>query len=382
MTVICEPQCYGFEHAEVNAALIAVFCSAFPKEEIVFLAETGHLQRTREYIQAHGCREIRFQEIQLAPRRCSHPKRLVLEISVYRKIFARAVQYNADKIVFCAVTAQGLIVTKFLIRFFKSLRCVAVMHGVIETIVDWKEFWRQQMVFWFRFPFLFWNSDRLKYLVFGSFIQESLSEMFPKIRKFVSAMDLPYSFQPPTIHVPSENKTSFGALGVGSRSKGTDLFFKTAVEVKSYSRDAEFILIGPVIDKQLVLPENNTVIIPSLSSPLSREDFSKWAQSIDYAVFFHKPESYRFSTSAAFFDALSYVKPVIAIRNPLFEYYFRLMGDIGYLCASYDEVNQVIKEIGRKFPIERYAFQRENILSGRARLSVPDLAKQIQTIWN
>ena len=64
----------------------------------------------------------------------------------------------------------------------------------------------------------------------------------------------------------------------------------------------------------------------------------------------HRSARCRLVASATFLDALSYVKPGIYLRNPYVEYYFEQMGDIGYLCDSYEEMREVVLAI-LSFPL-------------------------------
>jgi hypothetical protein len=105
-----------------------------------------------------------------------------------------------------------------------------------------------------------------------------------------------------------------------------------------------------------------------------------YSKKINYALFFHKRDNYRLSASGVFFDAISYLKPIIALRNPFFEYYFQIMGDIGYLCDSYEEMENLILKIVENKPNERYLKQQKNILNGRKKLNFQNIAEKLKKI--
>lgn len=170
---------------------------------------------------------------------------------------------------------------------------------------------------------------------------------------------------------------------MGHRNKGTDLFFKLAAEVheEKHNGKSVFILIGPITDVEIKKMKTFDVMIPSPDNPLDRDEFEQYAARIDYAVFCYPCPSYRLAASGALFDAFSFAKPIIAIRNPFFEYYFEEMGDIGYLYDSYEEMKESIINIVDNFPADRYEQQRSNIIKNREKYSVQRLGMQFKELW-
>ncbi|MDA8235871.1 MAG: glycosyltransferase family 1 protein [Clostridia bacterium] len=384
MIIIYEPQCIGFEHVEFNASFITVVSYAYPNEKILFLAEETHLQEVSKKLASQSIGGVEYRVIVLPPRHMSSFRKLPGEYRLCRYVFELARKYHANKVVFSSITSPSLISIKMLLRKFKEINCIVIPHRILETLVV-RPSLRQplEIVFWFRFPLLLGSSDRITYLVLGQSIQKCLCSKFPTIEKKIKSIDLPYFYQDPKEFLPFKDKViRFGSFGVGHRGKGTDLFFKLADEVQANKTvyQPEFILIGHLNDKALRHAYPASVLVPSPSTPLSREDFDMFAQNVDYAVFLHLPKTYKLVASGALFDAFSYVKPIIALRNPFFEYYFQTMGDIGYLCESYDEIHAVILNVLRDGSTERYIRQRENIILGRKQITVDKLGEKLRRI--
>lgn len=383
MIICCEPQCYGFEHAEVNASMLHASLTAFPHEKFVFMAEPDHLAKVSEALVDGMRRRVEFIEIQIAPRRSSNIKRFFKEYRVYRAALDFASGEGTKKILFLSITSPGLVWLKWLMLFHPGIRAAAVMHGILETIDDRAAILKYEFFFWLRFTLLTGNYDRIKYILFGSFVKKVLDQRYPSLERFTRSMDLPYKFEPVSIREPFENHViRFGALGVGSRSKGTDVFFNIARTVGSEDTayKPKFFLVGPVTDDTLNVPPAVDVLSKD-GSPLTGAGYRDGSMALDYAVFCHRPSHYKYSTSAAFFDALAYGKPVIALRNPLFEYYFELLGEIGYLCNSEAEMLHVISKILALPSAEEYKKQRSKILDGRRKLGIAHSADQIKEIW-
>src|SRR5450756_2378247 len=125
MIIICEPQCVGFEHVEVNTALIAAMRCAFPQEEILFLAEKEHLERVSGMLKDQHVK-IQSREIGIPPRFLSNFRRLPRELLLCKSVFKIARNNGANKVLFISITSSTLIAIKVLLRFFTEIKCVAI----------------------------------------------------------------------------------------------------------------------------------------------------------------------------------------------------------------------------------------------------------------
>jgi hypothetical protein len=76
------------------------------------------------------------------------------------------------------------------------------------------------------------------------------------------------------------------------------------------------------------------------------------------------------------------VKPGIYLRTPYVEHYFNRLGDIGYLCDSYEEMRDLVLSLAHEFPAERYQQQCANILAGRRLFEPATLAPKLRNILN
>lgn len=386
MIIVCEPQCAGIEHVEVNAAFLAALKSAWPEQKIRFFAEAAHSQLVADCLKEHAVSGIEHAPIEIPPRGLLNHQRFKMELQLARSIFETAEGEKAQEVIFTSATNAGLIAIKRLLGKFPAQRYAVMMHATLETALKKrppiKPFVLKsylELPFWFRTALLRGNSDRLRYIVLGETILEHLCQNFPKLRGTAFAIDLPYFYRPAVNFKPfGGGGVRFGALGVASKGKGSDLFFKLAEEITAGTKTGktEFIQIGQV-DRKLK-NDSAAVLIPRKDSFLSREDYDGYAKEIDYAVFFHKPGSYRLTASGSLFDAFSHLKPVIALRSPFFEHYFKLMGDIGYLCSGYGEIKETVLKIIEDKPAERYLKQRENILKGREKIGTDKIGKQLK----
>jgi hypothetical protein len=381
MIIACEPVCHGFEHALVNAAVLAVVAEAFPGQEILFLADQGHLG----YVAADpilGARAgIAFESVALPARKSSIPERFKHELSTVTTLFETAEQREASLVVFTCISDETLRAIKGVIARFPRLKCVAVLHGVLASLLK-----RPSMFPWknrntFRTWFLKQNSSQLTYILMGDSIERELVARFPAMSPYVVSIDLPYRFAQPGGHEPfGDHTVTFGSLGVIRKAKGSDAFLRLANEVAAsrYPWKSRFICVGPVIDKKLRKLLGPAVTVPSPDAPLSADDFAFHARQLDYAIFLHGFEAYTLTASGALFDAFSYLKPLIALRNPFFTSYFQKMGNIGYLCDSYEDIKRTIVRILDNPPVDEYMLQRQALLKGRELLQTDVLAATLR----
>jgi len=384
MILICEPQCVGFEHVEVNAALIAAIRYAHPHDEILFLAEKEHLERVSGMLDDQHVK-IQCLEIEVPPRFLSNFRRLPRELLLCKHVFDIARSNAENKVLFLSITSPTLISIKVLLRFFNEIECVAIPHGILNTITKRPSLVPIETPFWFRFWLSFGNMKRLRYLVLSPHIKDRLAILLPKIGEYVSSVDLPYFFDTEKVSRRlNHDPIRFGAFGVATRSKGADIFFAMAQEILHSHAPfvPEFVLVGHITDKTIEGLQEDSGIVESSDSPLSGEDYETRAKSVDYVLFLNRPDAYELVVSGSLMDAFSYVRPIIALKQPLFEYYFKTMGDIGYLCESYEEIKERILSILTNKPNERYRAQQCNILNGREQFSPVEVSSQLATLWN
>jgi len=114
---------------------------------------------------------------------------------------------------------------------------------------------------------------------------------------------------------------------------------------------------------------------------IARADYERELARLDYVVFLYPPGSYTLTASGALLDALSLGKPVIALRNPYFEHCFSLLGDIGYLCGSVDELRDLMIGLVRVPPVDRHARQQAAVAAGRRLLAPESVAATFAANW-
>jgi hypothetical protein len=393
MIVICEPFFRGFGHTEFNAALVDSVSEAFPEEELVFCAGREHVNDVKSTLDARAAR-VRYIEVELPgmtrpgeQRGRRLPFAASLEqLALFRRIFTLADKNKARQIVFCTVPHwNDLVSIKIMLRRFPDVSCLVVLHDLQAKVSPGQKKRLTLQFLSYRYWLLAGNTPKIHYLLPGPppLMEQGLRKYLPRLRNSISPIDPPYVFADSAGNEPfKDGVVHFGFFGHASLRKGADIFFKLADEVSGARTKYRptFVLIGDVRDQQLKEMQRTSVNIPSPNAPLNQQEFDEYGKRIDYALFFHLASAYELHGTAAILDAFSYLKPIIALKTPLSEYYFNKMGDVGYLCQSYDDAKDAVIEILETKPLDRYRAQQENILKKRDQFSPAGIAPKLRVL--
>lgn len=392
MIVICEPHFRGFGHVQFNAALVCSVAEAFPEEALIFCAEREHLHHVKRDVGTRAA-TIRFIDVDLPDRTLREEQQgrrlpfvaLLEELALYKRIFRLADKNRARHIVFCtAAHRNDLIIIKVMLKRFAQLACLVVLHNLQDKISASQPKPLSPQFLSYRYWLSRGNTSKLHYLLPGPppVMRRGLKNYLPRLRN-ISPVDTPYVFADPAECDPFKNDAiHFGFYGHASLRKGADIFFTLADEVSAIRTRYPpiFVLIGDIRDAQLKEMRHASIDIPALNAPLTREEYDRRSKRVDYALFFHVASAYELNGTAAMLDAFSHLKPVIALKTPLSEYYFNKMGDIGYLCQNYRDAKDIVMEILETKPVHRYRAQQENILKQRDQFSPAGIAPKLRAL--
>jgi len=391
--VVCEPQCWGFEHALFNAALLNTVLLAYPEARVYYLGEAGHLEWVRAYLgrASEECLgRVEWRAIDIPAADYLHWGRFTRYGYRQEQVWFNQVRdllrrESPRLLVLASITNPGLFVVKrSMLLGLVSLPTLIIPHSILallltkhplKPLLDWMLSFRQVLAF----P----QPRHLRYIALGGSIYSHLLSASPKLASRFNVLDPPYLWDsgvPPGSHLeprqPGE-RVRFGYMGVGY--KGFEGFTRLAGAIQPRGLNSEFLLVGFLntpVDSSLY----RGVVQGVSDTPLTPEEYGRRAVSLTYAVWTARPEHYRLAASVSFIDALSFAKPGIYLRNPFIEHYAQKMGDIGYLCDSLDEMQAVMLEILHDFPGQRYQAQRQNILHGRRIFEPETLAPRLREI--
>jgi len=378
--IVCEPQCWGFEHASFNAALLRTVQLAFPGHPIRFFGERSHLGELSSRLEnfpAPGLAPVSWEEIAIPERHSASWRRLPREFQWCSPILAAARGTNAQLLILASFADTGLLALKVMMfRCRLTVPTLAVAHGGLFDLLrpNYRP-WSLQLRHILDLP----HPPALRLIVLGDSIQRELLSVYPRRRSQWAVIDLPYLF-PAADESPPPGKDPTVRFGYfGSTYKGAELFESLADEFGPRCPRAEFWLVG-FVDGRRPVSSFSRQVRGLGTRPLTNKEYQERASGLSYCVFADDPEYRRLVASASFLDALAYGKPGLYLRNDYIEPYFRKLGDIGYLCENREQMRETVAEILREFPRERYQKQVENIIAGRKIFSPEFLAPRLRSL--
>jgi hypothetical protein len=385
--VLCEPQCSGFEHAAFNAALLATVSTAFPNEELLYFGEQSHLQEVKKILKTSGVPtgHVTWQSAKILPSKIGGLRRLPAE-----RALARAVLYSARSareqsaaygVLYCSTTEITILVLKQLLRTAPAHCAVhVIMHGVLGTLLESRWRYPRRWGFSLRQALSWPHPSSLQYIVLSDSIRTHAIRAMPSLSGCLHAIDMPrlWNIREVMLDRNPSKPVCFGYFG--KAIKGFPSFYAIASRVKTEQPTAEFSLVGFLNGYDLSCPYEEKVVSGLAREPIVQAEYVRRALQMDYAVWLADPAHYSLTASATFLDALDYAKPLIYLANPYIDAYAEKMGDIGYRCETLTEIQTVIMELARSFPMIRYREQQNTIFHGRELFDSASLAPALKDI--
>ena len=223
-----------------------------------------------------------------------------------------------------------------------------------------------------------------KFIVTGHYILEELSNRVPLSLSSVASIEHPTSYiQNSESDISYDAPITMTSIGVQNIEKNSQLIEELAYHNQYLISDnkIKFSTVG-----RLAFPYNSSssVIHYGLKYAdylIPRDDFEKLAFQAHFILMFYGKE-YDLKTSGVFFDAVNFVKPIIALRCNLTEYYFNKFGDIGYLFESLEDMKKGVQEITTAFDAERYNVQISNLKTAKKRTEPSNFKKSLTILLN
>ncbi len=383
MILIVEPQCVNFEHADFNTGLISVIANSYSNEKVVLWAEEEHLNCLKNNDEFVNNKQIESSIIEIPERHLSEHKRFYDDFKIVLKTLKYSKKNNINSIFFLSLTSAGLLALKIIKPFFPNISAYVVLHGLLGDITNPPPKKVKQKIFEYKNVLYNFNNSKIKYILLCESIKKELLKLNDRLKNNLITIDIP----PYEHKIVDEKefkekqlneKIKFATFGVAHKAKGSDSFFELTEKI---SKDnADFYLIGHITDKTLIesIKKYQNIKIPSAEKPLTRKEFDDLAKDVDYTIFSYPKDRYILRASGAFFDAVHYIKPIIAIRSPFYEHYFNKYGNIGYLCDSMQDMQFLIEKLITERPQEEYNEQCLSILKMKKELSVDNISTRLK----
>ncbi|WP_147243442.1 glycosyltransferase family protein [Chitinophaga flava] len=206
---------------------------------------------------------------------------------------------------------------------------------------------------------------RTKVIVLSEIVKEALVKDNLVRPEQIVTIEHPLVGQVPERHPLNVDKLIFGHLGVAMSKKGSSCFFEMAARLSQAAAlgRAEFHLVGRVEDGFIVEQNTPVKILSKNNKSIEELDYANFIRDVDYAVFTFDSDNYVFRVSGSLMDALFYGKPIIAFKQPYFQYLFDKGGNIGFLCEGPEEMKVLLERLINKDEelIAQYKEQAKNV---------------------
>lgn len=380
MIIFSELQMQGDKHVHVNSGLLNILISSFENQNIDVFCDIKHKYELLKYVKSNKLLNFKTFEYTGGKelRKSATLAKTFRESLLAYKVFRDAKKSRAEVIVFASAFPFTAIAINFFSWFFNQ-RTIVGLHGDIGVLKLNKNKITTIVYKYVVKLFFSTRSSNVIALFYGKTIEEELFKMFPRFkRKNVISIDHPYNYETELLvnSLDKSNTVIIANIGTGLMNKNSHLLYQLA-EMQKYNienKKVSFIQVGNV-SPEVLSYSNDYVNILNNNEFIPFDVFEKNIMQADYFIYFFKNDSlYDLCPSGTFFDALKYKKPIISLKNPFFEYYFKRLGNIGYLLNSVEEMNEIIDVIIKK-KNNNYQDQIDAITEATKLLSIDNIQK-------
>jgi hypothetical protein len=385
MITIIDTIRYSEEHAPFNAAFSTILHKTYSDQSIDVYFQSDHIENVSRILEKNSIPLNSFN---------FHKTYVFFHQNKSIKIFICYLISLVQDLRLIIKAKRGLIfytsANPFSLYFIKLTNLILgkkihiVLHGELEYLNKDNDkahrFPNSLMRKWYRVVFWKLLNNNVRYIVLGENIFKNIKKIktnnLPEDSFII--IDHPYFYpEYKAIHSNLMDKSQalcVGTIGHTAVAKNSHKIFELAELMAGSIAENKitFKIIGN-ISKCMSPYINKHVKIQSKKSFMPRTLYEEEIESLTYIVFFYSDSQYQFIASGVFFDAIAFEKPIVALRNSFFEYYFGKYNDIGFLCENLDEMRTVLEN----FNPDKYQNQIKNIRLLKEDLSLDTIADNL-----
>jgi hypothetical protein len=377
MIVVGELSMTGNAHVEFNAAFLQVLPFNDSKK-ITFYSEKKHANAVQQKLNEVDLL-INYKPF-YAPsvkgnaisRAIAIVLKEVIAVYVLLQILNFSKKHKAAHVyITSALPFTHWILKTFLLKWYRGIHLFLVIHGELEHITHKPNAYYQLLL-----KALDINLPNFKYITLADICKTNITNYFKLNPNHFIAIDHPYIYQSNKNKNKSlEKHLLLATVGVHNAGfKNAHLIFDVASSLSL--SNMKFKTIGMFEPDMMDFVNDNVDYSLSTDDMIPNDIFEQELSRVSYILMFYPHDAYQFMPSGVFFDAIKLEKPIIAIRNSFFEYYFNQLGNIGFLVDSLDEMKMLIGKLDRG-EINCYEEQLNNLHQAKEKLSIANIKKQL-----
>ena len=336
-------------HATVNAGFLLALASTGAR--VLFAADPRHAEFVDEVLRFHG-EALGGGSIDFRPLRVPRPLGEVTRVPfvaergrVLRDLRGVVREAAPAGILYCsAATSDPFLLSSGPDR---SVPTLVVVHEIDRLLTGVGGLLTRSM------PLRMGRASAVRFAVLSPPALARVAQSRPKLRERFCAIPIPSIDHPLDAGnqhrggladsragaLPRRGTTRFGRLGGDGRG-GAEAFERVVRAVRQETQDASFVMVGSTSAKAPWADPDE--VEGAGEAPLPYAEYCRRASSIDYAVWLGDVTQYALAASASAVDAVTFSRPLIALRNPYTEWLFETFGDIGQLCDTEAEMVEAI----------------------------------------
>lgn len=369
----------GNNHVVFNAGFLSIISNLNPDNLIIFYAETEHSDIVKKKIEN---KNIIFNSTRNTKLVGSYFKKVIpwIKKNVEDISFVKHVLSIPDVnvVYFTTLSTPSM----FFLNFFtkKTKKSVYLtLHGEVEYLFKEKLRLIDQIRKMFYLGFVKHISKHIQLIVLSEVVKLKLGTTFHIPERRIIVMKHPIINITKRV-VGLNDKIIFAHIGTASKIKSSHIFFELANSFRDVYANFSFWQIGR-IEKKIAYQQNfSTVEVIGGHNAISQNEYEECISKIDYSIFTFDEDNYVYRNSGAVMDAIAYAKPIIALRQPFFDYLFESGGDIGFICENLQEMKSVLTKIINRdsLYIDKYVSQSQNLKNVAMKYSLSEIERQLK----
>ena len=362
---VVEPQSGGVFHAPFDAAMLHTVALANPQVRLCFEAAQGHVEQVAQVLREMAPEMLQRVEWHAFAPGTGHS--LAVRWWSQSRLLRRVLGHR-QRVLFCSISRMQLLELKRLMRASSGTQVRVVLHGELDLL----DLVTPSLLRPFALERVLAgrNPAGRRYVVLGQSIREHIPARYSRAFVDAGVCDHPYHFAPPPAPPTHLDPPVFGVFG---NAGGGELIEAVARQVRAADPRVRFRMIG-FVSGAAAAEHLRSLVEEEGTSPLTRETFVECANTVTHALWLAPPDGFRLRASGTFFDALSYVKPLVYTANPFIDSYASVEPAIGRRCLTLADVAQSILELAQSPNPAEYARQQAAMLRLRERFTPQALA--------
>jgi hypothetical protein len=429
MILIYEPLCKGISHEKVNSGFLTGVCRANPNDEVVFVSDITHA-KALQFILLND--EITLNNLKFKPINtgdCRTISGILIILFSLIRILILAKNSKNKKVLFLSYNSLILYSIKFLqLTNLMSNKIFFhfVLHGSFESINEtshnvsysiptqktetkpkpfnpiliikrsirgllnlfkgiksqYQNFISQIVARLFKekSALLFRTDIRYSFIALSDHIKFFASNYIDTEKINLKTITLPTNFS--SIHTQKKENSfpKFAVFGFGNPTVLNQALNRlSGLDIK---KKYEVVIIS--MDHRGSLNFKNITYVKESGQALSRSEMEEAALNVDFFLILYEEHKYNLSCSGSIMEALSYVKPIIHLKNPCIDHFNDRTEPIGYSLENPNQIADKMAEIANDFENQKpriLEFQK-NIYKLRANYQIDSNLDKFRDLFN